>query len=110
MPNGARGREGMTGGDGFLTWSALHDRPPEIEEWLIPGHWEGDLIKGAHNCSAVGTLVERTTLFTVLSRMDNASAEVSLSGFRPVLNRIEAQRRLSPTYDQGRGMAAHQRL
>lgn len=89
---------------------SIHDRPPEVEERLVPGHWEGDLIKGAHNRSAVGTLVERTTLFTVLSRMENASAEATLSGFSHVLNRIEAQKRLSLTYDQGREMAAHQRL
>ena len=89
---------------------SIHERPPEVEGRLVPGHWEGDLIKGAHNRSAVGTLVERTTLFTVLSRMDNASAEAALSGFSHVLNRIEAQQRLSLTYDQGREMAAHQRL
>jgi len=89
---------------------SIHERPPEVEERLVPGHWEGDLIKGTGNRSAVGTLVERTTLFTVLSRMDNASAEAALSGFSHVLNRIEAQTRLSLTYDQGREMAAHQRL
>ena len=81
-----------------------------MEERLIPGHWEGDLIKGAHNRSAVGTLVERATLFTVLSRMDDASAEAALAGFSHVLNRIEAQKRRSLTYDQGREMAEHQRL
>jgi len=86
---------------------SIHDRPPEVEERLVPGHWEGDLIKGAGNRCAVGTLVERTTLFTVLSKMDNASAEAALSGFSHVLNRIEAQTRLSLTYDQGREMAAH---
>jgi IS30 family transposase len=89
---------------------SIHDRPPEVEERLVPGHWEGDLIKGRGNRSAVGTLVERTTLFTVLSKMDNASAEAALSGFSHVLNRIEAQTRLSLTYDQGREMTAHQRL
>jgi IS30 family transposase len=89
---------------------SIHDRPPEIDERLVPGHWEGDLIKGARNASAVGTLVERTTLFTVLSRMDDGSAEAALSGFSFVLNRIAAQKRLSLTYDQGREMAAHQQL
>jgi len=89
---------------------SIHDRPSEVEERLVPGHWEGDFIKGALNRSAVGTLVERTTLFTVLSRMDDASAESALSGFSQVLNRIERQKRLSLTYDQGREMAAHQRL
>ena len=89
---------------------SIHDRPPEVEERLVPGHWEGDLIKGAYNRSAVGTLVERTTLFTVLSRMSDASAEAALSGFSHVLNRIDAQKRLSLTYDQGREMAAHRQL
>jgi len=89
---------------------SIHDRPPEVDERLIPGHWEGDLIKGAYNRSAVGTLVERTTLFTVLSRMEDASAESALRGFSHVLNRIDAQKRLSMTYDQGREMADHQRL
>jgi IS30 family transposase len=89
---------------------SIHARPPEIDERLVPGHWEGDLIKGAYNRSAVGTLVERTTLFTVLSKMENVSAEAALAGFSRVLNRIEAQKRLSLTYDQGREMAAHERL
>jgi IS30 family transposase len=89
---------------------SIHERPPEVEERLVPGHWEGDLIKGAYNRSAVGTLVERTTLFTVLSKMDDASAESALSGFSRVLKRIEAQKRLSLTYDQGREMAEHRRL
>lgn len=88
----------------------IHERPPEIEERLVPGHWEGDLIKGAHNRSAVGTLVERTTLFTVLAKMDNASAESAVKGFGHVLNRITAQKRLSLTYDQDKEMAAHPRL
>jgi IS30 family transposase len=58
----------------------------------------------------IGTLVERTTLFTVLSKMQDASAESALTGFSRVLNRIEAQKRLSMTYDQGREMAEHKRL
>jgi IS30 family transposase len=89
---------------------SIHDRPPEIEERLIPGHWEGDLIKGAHNRSSVGTLVERTTLFTVLAKMEDASSVSAVKSFGHVLNRIEAQKRLSMTYDQGREMAGHQQL
>jgi IS30 family transposase len=89
---------------------SIHMRPPEIEERVIPGHWEGDLIKGARNASAVGTLVERTTLFVALARMDNATADAAVTGFGTVLNRIDAQCRLSLTYDQGREMAQHERL
>jgi len=54
--------------------------------------------------------VERTTLFTVLAKMVDAWAEAALNSFGHVLNRIETQKRLSLTYDQGREMAAHQRL
>lgn len=89
---------------------SIHDRPAEIEERLVPGHWEGDLIKGAHNRSSVGTLVERTTLFTVLAKMEDASAASAVKSFGLVLNRIEAQKRLSMTYDQGKEMAGHQQL
>jgi len=89
---------------------SISERPPEVEERLVPGHWEGDLIKGAYNRSSVGTLVERTTLFTVLARMGDARAETAAASFAHVLNRIEAQKRLSLTYDQGREMAAHDRL
>jgi IS30 family transposase len=76
------------------------------------------LIKGKDkgNRSAVGTVVERATLFTVLAKMETASAESALQGFGLVLNRtcapegIEARKRLSMTYDQGKEMAAHARL
>jgi len=89
---------------------SIHDRPAEIDERLVPGHSEGDLIKGAHNRSAVGTLVERTTLFTVLAQMNDASTVTAVKSFGQVLNRIEAQKRLSMTYDQGREMTAHGQL
>lgn len=90
--------------------TSIHQRPPEIGERIIPGHWEGDLIKGARNASAVGTLVERTTLFVTLAKVDDASAAAAVTGFGTVLNRIDAQWRLSLTYDQGREMAQHERL
>ena len=73
---------------------SIHDRPPEIEEQPIPGHCEGDLIKGAYNQSAVGALVERTTLITVLSRMEDASAESAVKVFSRALDRIDPQKRL----------------
>ena len=89
---------------------SIHLRPPEIDERIIPGHWEGDLIKGARNASAIGTLVERTSLFVTLAKMEDASADATVAGFSTVLHRVDAQRRLSLTYDQGREMAQHERL
>ena len=89
---------------------SIHMRPPEIEDRVMPGHWEGDLIKGARNASAVGTLVEQSTLFVALAKTDHATAAAAVTGFGTVLNRINAQRRLSLTYDRGREMPQPQRL
>lgn len=82
----------------------------DINERLVPGHWEGDLIKGARNQSQIGTLVERKTLFTVLVALDNATAEHTAQRFGLVLNRLDGAMRLSMTYDNGREMAQHQAL
>lgn len=90
--------------------TSIHMRPPEIEERVIPGHWEGDLIKGARNASAVGTLVERTSIFVLLAKMADASADSAVSAFSTALNRVDAQVRISMTYDQGPEMAKHPQL
>jgi transposase, IS30 family len=90
--------------------TSIDERPVEVSQRLVPGHWEGDLIKGAHNRSQIGTLVERTTLFTVLARVPSGTALDTANAFSTVLNRVDAQKRLSMTYDQGREMAAHAKL
>jgi transposase, IS30 family len=90
--------------------TSLHVRPPEVEERLIPGHWEGDLIKGAFNRSAVGTLVERSSRLVMLVQVDNASAAAALEGFSRVLNGVPEPMRKSMTYDQGKEMSEHQQL
>lgn len=56
-------------------------RPEEVEARLVPGHWEGDLLKGASNRSSIGTLVERKTRFVTLAKMDGNGAEAALEGF-----------------------------
>jgi IS30 family transposase len=89
---------------------SIHIRPPEIEDRLIPGHWEGDLIKGAGNRSSVGTLVERTTGFVVLAKMDNATTKAVVDSFSAVFNREPAAMRKTMTYDQGREMHGHKIL
>lgn len=86
---------------------SIHVRPPEIEDRLMPGHWEGDLIKGKANASAVGTLVERTSGYLMLIKMSDATATSAVEGFSAALNRMPLAVRKSMTYDQGREMARH---
>lgn len=85
-------------------------RPEEIEARLVPGHWEGDLIKGAFNRSAVGTLVERKTRFVVLARIEGCTATHALEGFSRQMKRLPAFLRQSPIYDCGSEMACHEAL
>lgn len=62
---------------------SIHIRPPDVEGRLIPGHWEGHLIKGAGNRFSVGTPVERTTGFVVLAKMSSGPCRGYLGEFQP---------------------------
>ncbi|MBC2692623.1 MULTISPECIES: IS30 family transposase [Pseudomonas] len=86
---------------------SIHVRPPEVEDRIMPGHWEGDLIKGQANASAVGTLVERTSGYLMLIKMHDATATSAVQGFSAALNRMPLALRKSMTYDQGREMTRH---
>lgn len=95
---------------GLRHMTSIHDRPAEVADREVPGHWEGDLIKGAGNRSAVGTLVERTSRYVVLARMDGTDADAALAAFTRKFRRIPAGVRKTLTYDQGKEMARHQEL
>ena len=85
-------------------------RPPEIEDRVMPGHWEGDFIEGAGNKSSVGVLVERIRRRVLLAKTDDATAASALAGFSAKLNSIVEPIRHSLSYDQGREMARHHEL
>lgn len=89
---------------------SIHLRPPEANERLLPGHWEGDLIVGAHNRSAVGVLVCRHSLFLMLAKMDNSTALGVLEGFQRTFGPLPEHLRKTLTYDQGKEMALHRAL
>jgi IS30 family transposase len=89
---------------------SIHVRPPEVHDRVVPGHWEGDLIKGAGNASAVGVLVERTRRRVMLARMDDATAASALAAFTAKLQSIATPLRQTLTYDQGKEMARHRDL
>jgi len=86
---------------------SIEERPKEVEDRIIPGHWEGDLIIGKYNRSALGTLVERTTRATILIPIKNREAETVAKAFAKEVKKLPKQMRLSMTYDQGREMARH---
>jgi len=89
---------------------SVHDRPASVLTRQLPGDWEGDLIKGAGNASAIGTLAERKTRYVILTKMKDATADTALSSFSRGLSKVPKAMRVSMTYDQGKEMARHTEL
>jgi len=89
---------------------SIEERPKEVEDRIIPGHWESDLIVGKNNRSAIGTIVERTTRTTILVPLKNKSADIVAKAFAKEILKLPKQMRLSMTHDQGREMAKHKLL
>jgi IS30 family transposase len=86
---------------------SIEERPKEVEDRIIPGHWEGDLIMGIGNHSALGTLVERTTRTVILVQVDSKQAEHVAERFAEELRSLPEQMKLTLTYDRGSEMARH---
>ncbi len=109
-PRPAQNHTGQ-GSDGPSRRCASCIVPEEIEQRLLPGHREGDFIKGSFNRSGVGTVVERKTRFVVLCRMDGCTAADALAGFtRQMIEDFPAFLRESFTYDRGTELTCHVEL
>lgn len=89
----------------------ISDRPPEVEDRAVPGHWEGDLIIGQGGRSAIGTLVERSSRYVVLVRLPHGrrAEDVRVALTREV-SKLPAELRRTLTWDQGKEMADHVRF
>ena len=86
----------------------ISDRPGEAEDRAVPGHWEGDLIIGSGNKSAVGTLVERSTRFVLLLHLPDGYAAVNVErAMRKAIQKLPDELARSITWDQGHEMANH---
>ena len=86
---------------------SIEERPAEVADRIIPGHWEGDLIIGSRNASALGTLLERTTRMAFLVKLENQDARIVRKAFAEEFRHLPKGLKRTLTYDQGQEMAQH---
>jgi transposase, IS30 family len=104
----ARRPRGRSAPQGRIANKIMISDRPDIDDRLIPGHWEGDLIIGKNNASAIGTLVERSTRFVMLLHLpDGHTAEAVREAMTAKILTLPAALRRSITWDQGVEMAQH---
>ncbi len=88
---------------------SIRNRPPEIEDRAVPGHWKGDLIIGSHN-SAIATVAERHSRLTVLFKLESRKTTSVVGFLTEQMKRLPKQVLTSLTWNRGREMCAHKRL
>ena len=97
---------GPTSGD-IAGAVSIRERPAEVEDRAVPGHWEGDLLCGARN-SHIATLVERHTRFTMLAKVKRKDTETVVAAVAKQVKKLPLELRRSLTWDRGKEMARHQ--
>jgi IS30 family transposase len=94
---------------GLVDAVSIRERPAEAEDRAVPGHWEGDLIAGSRN-SHIATLVERSSRFVMLVRVENRETATVVSALTRHVQQLPAGVMTTLTWDQGKEMAAHKRF
>lgn len=106
-----RRSKGVRPGGGLREIVPIAERPPEVDDRAVPGHWEGDLILGKAGRSAIATLVERQTRFTMLVELPQGrNAESVRVALTESIQRLPEALRRTLTWDQGKEMAEHARF
>ena len=104
------GRE-QSGAGRLRNMILISDRPPEVADRAVPGHWEGDLIIGKGGRSAIGTLVERSSRYVMLLHLPHGrTAEDVRAALTRQISKLPAELRRTLTWDQGNEMADHVRF
>lgn len=89
---------------------SIEERPRDVEDRTIPGHWEGDLIMGRYKRTALGTLIERTTRYTILVPLKSKDAESVRKAYVKELGVLPKEIAKTLTYDQGKEMSEHRQF
>jgi len=97
-------------GSKIINQVSIDNRPKHIEERLEIGHWEGDLMIGKDNKSAIGTIVERKSRYTIIVKLNSKKAGEVAKMFSKKLNKLNPLFKKTMTYDNGTEMAYHQKI
>lgn len=88
---------------------SIRERPAEIEDRAVPGHWEGDLLSGSNN-THIATLVERQSRFTLLVKLRGKDTRSVVAALSRQVRKLPRELRRSLTWDRGGEMAAHKQF
>jgi transposase, IS30 family len=89
---------------------SIEERPHDVADRTIPGHWEGALILGKHPRTALGTLVKRTTRYTLLVPLNTKDATSVRKAYANALRSLPREITKPRTYDQGKEMSGHKQF
>ena len=103
----ARGGKSRRNCHPIQDYISIEERPAEVAGRTVPGHWEGDLLMGHNNGSALGTLVERTTRMTFMVQLKDKDAAAVRKAFAQEFKHLPKALKRSLTYDHGQEMAEH---